>query len=193
MRNLVKKIKAIVCLTVVFNLHVTAQTNSAAVLNIDSRVFNVTPVVMGNIVRIELSKLNYFNIIDKYDAEYLITKNNLQIDKCYGKMCLVEVGKVLQVDKMIGGSFETVENNLIVNLSLIDVKTGQVEKTFSREYLTLDKELRMIAEVSLRQLLGLPVDETMLKNVTKAETFPNKINTQQDLLKLVANDLEWFF
>ncbi len=186
MKNLVKKMKLVLCLTVVFNLTSNAQTQkqSAAVLNLDSHVGETNSVQLGNIVRLELQKLNYFNVIDKYDAEYLIQKNQLQIDKCFGRMCLVEVGKVLQVDKMIGGSFETIEKNIIVNLTLIDVKTGQVEKTFSKEYLSLDKELRIVAELSLKQLLGIAYDEKLLNTVTNENNFPNKISEQEDILKL---------
>jgi len=186
MKNLVNKMKLVICVMVVFNLTTFAQgqKQSAAVLNLDSHVGETNSVQLGNIVRLELQKLNYFNVIDKYDAEYLIQKNQLQIDKCFGRMCLVEVGKVLQVDKMIGGSFETIEKNIIVNLTLIDVKTGQVEKTFSKEYLTLDKELRIVAELSLKQLLGIPFDEKLLNTVTNENNFPNKISEQEDILKL---------
>jgi hypothetical protein len=99
-------------------------------------------------------------------------------------MCLTEVGKALQVDKMIGGSYETIEKKIIVNLSLIDVKTGQVEKTFSKEYLLLDKELRIVTELSLKQLLGIAVDEKLVNTVSNEESFPNKISVQEDILKL---------
>jgi hypothetical protein len=186
MKALVKKLKVVVLALTISATAVNAQVSkqSAAVLNIDSRITDVNSVTLGNIVRLELQKLNYFNIIDKYDAEFLIQKNQLQVDKCYGRMCLVEVGKVLQVDKMIGGSFEIIEKNIIVNLSLIDVKTGTVEKSISKEYLLLDKELRLITELSLKQLLELPTDEKMLANVTQKDNFPNEINIQKDNLKL---------
>lgn len=81
----------------------TLQKNSVAVMNIDSKIPEASPSILCSIVRLELQKLNYFNVIDKYDAEYLIQKNQLQIEKCYGRMCMVEVGKALQVDKVIGG------------------------------------------------------------------------------------------
>jgi hypothetical protein len=156
MKNLVRKSLVAICVALTSMTELKAQNNvrqSAAVMNLDSKVQDVSSSVLGTILRLELQKLNYYNVIDKYDAEYLIQKNQLQIDKCFGRMCMVEAGKALQVDKVIGGSFEIIEKNLVVSLSLIDVKSGSVEKTFSKEYLTLDKELRLIAELSLRQLL----------------------------------------
>jgi hypothetical protein len=187
MKRLFKKTFVACAITILSlgNLKAQNQTKqSAAVLNIDSKLQDANPVMLGTIVRLELQKLNYYNVIDKYDAEYLIQKNQLQVDKCFGRMCMVEVGRALQVDKVIGGSFELIEKNLVVSLSLIDVKTGTVEKTFSKEYLALDKELRLVAEISLRQLLELPFDQKLLNNLTNNSNFPNEINSQSNILRL---------
>lgn len=187
MKNLVRKSLVAICVALTSMTELKAQNNvrqSAAVMNLDSKVQDVSSSMLGTILRLELQKLNYYNVIDKYDAEYLIQKNQLQIDKCFGRMCMVEAGKALQVDKVIGGSFEIIEKNLVVSLSLIDVKSGSVEKTFSKEYLTLDKELRLITELSLRQLLELPYDEKTLNNLTSNNNFPNEINSQGNILKL---------
>lgn len=183
LKNQIKK--ATVLFAVTISLMTSAQVRkSAAVLNIDSKIPQTTPAELGNIVRLELQQLNHFNIIDKYDAEYIIGKNQLVIDKCYGRLCLVEIGRNLGVDKMIGGSFEVIEKKIIVSLSLIDVKSGETEKTFTKEYLGLNKELRLIARLSLKQLLDIPIDEKELTNTTSETVFPNKVNVQDDYLKL---------
>ena len=183
LHNIIRKVTAVLTITASTFAH--AQTKqSAAVLNIDSRIAQVTPLELGNMVRLELQQLNHFNLIDKYDAEYIINKQKIVIDKCYGRLCLVEMGKSLGVDKMIGGSYEMIENKIIVSLSLIDVKSGVTEKTFTKEYLGLNKELRLITRQSLKQLLGIPIDEKELTTTTSENEFPNKINVQEDYLKL---------
>ncbi len=183
LQNIIRKATAVVMITA--SSFVQAQTKqSAAVLNIDSRIAQVTPVELGNIVRLELQQLNHFNVIDKYDAEYIINREKLVIDKCYGRLCLIEMGKSLGVDKMIGGSYEMIEKKIIVSLSLVDVKTGSTEKTFTKEYLGLNKELRLITRQSLKQLLGIPIDEKELITTTSENAFPNKVNVQEEYLKL---------
>jgi len=183
LQQLIKKTTAAFLLTL--STFSAAQTkNSVAVLNIDSRIPQVTPVELGNLVRLELQQLNQLNVIDKYDAEYIINKNKLVLDKCYGRICLVEMGKNLGVDKMIGGSFEMIEKKIIVSLTLVDVASGTTEKTFTKEYLGLNKELRLIARQSLKQLLGIPIEERELTLTTSETAFPNKVNVQEDYLKL---------
>jgi curli biogenesis system outer membrane secretion channel CsgG len=75
-----------------------------AVLNIDSKGLTLEPSQLGNIARTELSKLNRFQVMDRYDVDYVIEKNEFAIDKCYGKICMVEAGKILKTDKMLTGS-----------------------------------------------------------------------------------------
>ncbi len=45
-----------------------------AVLNIDTKGLNYDPGSMGNLVRLELEKLNLFEVVDRYDVEYLVKK-----------------------------------------------------------------------------------------------------------------------
>ena len=65
------------------------------VLNFDSKIPGYDPQAMGNLVRIELEKLDTFDVMDRYDVAYLVDKNELKINNCYGKICLVELGKSL--------------------------------------------------------------------------------------------------
>jgi hypothetical protein len=80
----------------VFNLAV-AQKNAnrpkLAVLNLDTHGFSLEPRTAGNITRVELEKLELFDIMDKYDIDYLLDKDIQQADNCFGKLCLVEIGK----------------------------------------------------------------------------------------------------
>ena len=98
----------------------TAQTNSkesVAIIQIDSKGFILDPTQMGDITRLELDKLNLFQVIDKYDAAYLIQKNELTIENCFGKICVVQVGKTIQADKMLTGSVEFYGEVIIISVS----------------------------------------------------------------------------
>ena len=56
------------------------------VLNFDSKIPAYEPTAMGNLVRIELEKLDTFDVMDRYDVNYLVEKNALKINNCYGKI-----------------------------------------------------------------------------------------------------------
>src|SRR5437879_2891053 len=93
-----------------------AQTKklTATVLNVDSKGINYEPQLMGNLLRIELEKLDTFQVMDRYDVSYVIEKNQLKIDNCYGKLCLVEIGKIISSDKMLTGTVEQFGENIVV-------------------------------------------------------------------------------
>lgn len=48
---------------------------SISVLNIDTKGLGLDPIQMGNMVRIELEKLDTFQVMDRYDVSYVVEKN----------------------------------------------------------------------------------------------------------------------
>ena len=52
---------------------------SVTVLNIDTKGLMLDPVQMGNMVRLELEKLDTFEVMDRYDVSYVVEKNKLNI------------------------------------------------------------------------------------------------------------------
>ncbi len=146
------------------------------VLNIDTKGIEYDPAQMGNLVRIELDKLQRFQVTDKYDVAYLMEKNKLDISNCYGRICLVEVGKLIQSEKMFTGSVEKLGETLVVTLRLVDVKTGTVEKSSIHEYLFFPTEIQTIMRISVREFFGLDNDANLVQKLSKKETFDNAIN-----------------
>ena len=153
-----------------------SKKTSLAVLNIDSQGFDLTPKQMGNLVRIEVEKLDTFEVIDRYDVAYLIQKHDLMIDNCFGKICLVESGKIIKAEKMLSGSVEMYGQTTIITLRLIDVETATIEKTKVKEFLDLPNELQQMIRITMREMFELPIDEDMLTRLTKKYNYENAIN-----------------
>jgi hypothetical protein len=149
------------------------------VLNIDSKGLNLDPVQMGNLVRIELEKLDSFEVMDRYDVSYVVEKNKLNIGNCYGKICLVEVGKEIHSDKMFTGSAELYGETLIMTFRLIDVATATIEKTQVNEYLNLPKDLEAMVKMSVRTMFGLKVDQPMMTYLSKRNGFESATNNPE--------------
>ncbi|GAB4142823.1 MAG: hypothetical protein Fur0041_17940 [Bacteroidia bacterium] len=57
---------------------VMAQRPKGVVLNFDTKNVGYDPVQMGNLVRIELEKLDTFSVMDRYDQNFLIEKKRTQ-------------------------------------------------------------------------------------------------------------------
>lgn len=156
------------------------------VLNVDSKGLQIQPDQMGNLVRIELDKLDTFDVIDRYDAMYLIEKNKMDISNCYGKICLVENGKLLNADKMLGGSVELIGESIIVTLRLINVSTFSTEKTVVKEFLNLPEEIQSMVSICLREVFGLKNNEELVTRLTKKFNYEN-LTTNPKSEKLILN------
>lgn len=149
---------------------------SISVLNIDTKGLGLDPVQMGNMVRIELEKLDTFQVMDRYDVSYVVEKNKLNISNCYGKICLVEIGKTINSDKMFTGSIELIGENIISTFRLIDVKSATIEKTQVNEFLNLPKELQSMVQISINQMFGKLNEQPLLDYVTKKNNFESSVN-----------------
>ena len=134
----------------------------AAVLGIDSKGVIQDGESIGYMVRLEMEKLNVYNIMDKYDAAEGIKKNNIDIKTCFGKSCVVNAGKLLGVDKVITGSVERFGEKIVITLKVIDVKTETIEKQQATEYLNLQPELQKMIMISVQKLLEVTTDQNLV-------------------------------
>lgn len=146
------------------------------VLNIDVHGLDYTPEQLGNLVRLELEKLDTFEVMDRYDVAYLVKKNNLDISNCYGKIGLVEVGKSLNSQKMLSGSADVYGETIILSFRLVDVSKSVIEKSYVQEFLNYPKELQAMIRVSLQELFGVPVDKNIKSQLTKPNSFESTVN-----------------
>jgi hypothetical protein len=140
-----------------------------AVLNIDTKDLGLDPAAMGNLVRLELEKTKVFSVMDKYDVAYIIEKKGLDIGSCYGKTCLLEIGKSLQVDKILTGNAERFGDKIIINLRLIDVASSTIEKSDVTEYQNIPDETQIMVEISIKKLLGLVIDPNLVNLLVNYE------------------------
>jgi hypothetical protein len=143
----------------------------AVVLNFDAKNVGYDPTQMGNLVRLELEKLDTFDVMDRYDVTYLVQKNNLQINNCYGKICLVELGRQLGADKMLTGSIEVYGDAIIYTMRFIDVKSEAIEITQVTEFLNMQNEIQTMTSVMLREMFGRPVDANVKSQLIKPDSY----------------------
>jgi hypothetical protein len=150
--------------------------DKVGVLHVDTKGLVLDPIQMGQLTRVELDKLGIYEVLDKYDVDYIIERDQLKIDKCFGKICLVEVGKKLGADKMLTGSVELISEKVIVTMRLIDVGTQSVEKSQIMEFLNLKPQIQLMVGITLRKMFALPVDEDVLTKLTRIDGYESAIN-----------------
>jgi hypothetical protein len=167
------------------NSFVKENKPSLTILSIDITGFKTDPQQMGNLVRTELEKLDTFEVMDRYDVAYMVEKNKLSVNNCFGKLCLTEIGETIHSDKMLSGSIELYPKSIVYTLRLIDVKTKTIEKTTVMEYLNLPDELQAFTSVAVRTMFNRSVDVNLVSKLTQRNGFDNAINNpKKDRLRL---------
>jgi len=146
------------------------------ILNIDSKGLPMDPSQLGNLTRIEVDKLDTFDVTDRYDVMYLIDKNKLNITNCYGKMCLLEIGNTIKTNYMLSGSVELYGQTIIATFRLINVANGSVEKTSIEEYIDVPTELQQIIGCSIKRMFGKPVNDDLWNKLTKRNDYESALN-----------------
>lgn len=158
---------------------VNAQNNqkpSMAILNIYAQNMPYTPEQLGNLVRLEVEKLDTFQVWDTFDVKYVVEKNKLDISTAYGKIALTEIGQNIKADKMLTGSVELFGSTIIVTMRLIDVKTASIERTYVKEFLNVPDEIQTIVHVAISQMFNRYVDNVLLTSITQKSSYDSEIN-----------------
>ena len=91
-------------------------------------------VTLGNRLRSMLVKTNAFIVLERGQMDDILTEQGFQQTGCTTTECAVEMGALLNVEKMIAGSIGKLGKTYTIDLSLIDVQTARIEKSFFRDF-----------------------------------------------------------
>jgi hypothetical protein len=126
--------------------------------------------------RLEVERLDQYEVLDRYELASIL--KNYKADSCYGKSCLVYIGKTIKADKILSGSVENYEKKYVVTLRIIDVASATIERTQVQEFLPLASEIQAMLTVSVRQFFKQPVDSLLRRRLTQSSDYDNSVNTQ---------------
>ena len=161
----------------------TAETQkpSIAVVDFDSRAHQMNQQQVIQYLINELIRIGQYEVMDKYDIEYLAKRDTLKLSGCYSKICLQDIGKRLKVDKMITGSISELGNNIAVTFRVLDVNKGVFEKMKTREFLLIQGNDFQMIRIVLNELFDIPNDKDMVDKLTKVSELDNSINNPYEL------------
>ena len=136
------RMRKFLLITVLFlNTHLTSQT-TVAVLDFETEgLGNVPASALSAIVRREVLKSSDYRLIERKAMDEILQEQGFQQTGCVSSECAVEVGKLLGVQKMVSGSISGLGSLFLLDIQMIDVATGEIEKTSSVEHMGKIEEL----------------------------------------------------
>lgn len=155
---------------------------SIAIVDFDTRDYNFNQQQAIQFVINELIRLGLYEVMDKYEVEYIAKKDSLETKGCFSKACLSEFGKHLGIQKMFTGSMQLLGERVSVTLRILDVETKTFEKTIVKEFLNIPGNELMLIRVSINEMFNVPSDEELVKKLTIKAEYDNAVNNPYKLI-----------
>lgn len=83
-------------------------------------------VMISDFFRTELFKTGCFRVVERKNMEMILVEQRFQLAGCTDQICAVKIGRLLNVEKVIIGSFGKLLDTYYVNFNLVDVETGEI-------------------------------------------------------------------
>lgn len=92
-------------------------------------------ITLSNMVRKELVNLKSYIVVDRNNMNEILDEQGFQQSGlCTNVECMVQVGRLLGVRKIIGGSIGALGRRYVVDLKIVDVETGRIEIMESEDH-----------------------------------------------------------
>lgn len=165
----------ILAISMILPFAVFAQENETAKLRVAVLPFEARPGVdeedaatIADWFRTELVKTEAYIIVEREQMRQILTEHALKLAGVTAEETeyAVEAGKLLDAQKMISGSIGRIGQELSVNISLLDVSSGQIEESFSRKYAGDIEQI----QPTLREI-ALKVAGVEYKGISKAPLY----------------------
>ncbi|MFC1484441.1 CsgG/HfaB family protein [Candidatus Neomarinimicrobiota bacterium] len=105
----------------------TASAQGIAIAVLDFEGFGISrtdAIALTNRLRNELFRLGTFNVVERGMMESILAEQDFQLTGCTTDECLVEVGRLIGAQQMIGGSISKVGGTFTVSARRVDVESG---------------------------------------------------------------------
>ncbi len=142
-------------------------------------------------VRSEFFSVDKYELIDReLMIERLGEKDFAATTECDEKTCYVRYGKSLSVEKIVGGRLSSFGETWTIEMMLVDVNTGAMEKQFRHQYKGSMDELLDHATAGAREMLGLKAqsDRKRARPVEKELTLDLGGGVKMELVLIPAGE-----
>ncbi|MFH1762324.1 MAG: CsgG/HfaB family protein [bacterium] len=124
-------------LSAIFSQSLTGKPEkmSVAVLDFQAKGMSAEEVTaLSDRFRTELFNVGKFIVMERGQMDAIMNEQGFQKSgACTDEACLVEMGQLLGVDRMVAGSIGKLGQLYLINVRIINIATGQIERTVSED------------------------------------------------------------
>jgi len=135
--------------------------------------------VVSDYLRTAFVKSGRYTVVDKGNMEKVISEQSFQQAGCADQACAVRLGRLLNVKKMVVGSYTVLGSSRFLTASLVDVETGVIDSTGTGRGFDLAgadvAAERLVAKLTGKPASAVVVAESSPEPTTPARSEPGRI------------------
>lgn len=151
------RIALVLTLTIcTINASQSQSRESYAVLDLEGRGISANEAnSLTDRLRSFLVQTNAVTVVERGQMQQILQEQDFQLSGCTSNECAVEVGQLLGVTKMVSGTIGQFGGTYTIDLKIVDVESGAIERSVIRDYKgELDGLLSEMNQVA-HELVGL--------------------------------------
>ncbi|MFH1824035.1 MAG: CsgG/HfaB family protein [Candidatus Firestonebacteria bacterium] len=153
-----------------------AEKEKIAVATFDAKVVSAAEAeIVANFLRSDMVNTQKFTVLDRTNMDKILNEQKFQMSGCTNMECAVEVGRILNVRKMVVGTLSKLGTFYYLEVSVVDVETSAIVFSLREKCKDLD-EIEALTKKVAGQLSGVEVKEEKKEVEKPAEKKEEKIN-----------------
>ena len=151
------------------NAALSQPRQSIAILDLEGRGISASETAsLTDRLRSQLVKTGEVIVVERGQMNQILDEQDFQLTGCTSDECAVEVGQLLGVSQMIAGSIGKIGQAYMLDIRIIDVQTGTILETMTRDYRGEIEGLIAEIESVAWDIVGKPrMDEIMADEDTE--------------------------
>ena len=85
-------------------------------------------------LRSELLMTKHFKVLERDIMEEILKEQGFQQSGCTTSECVVQIGQLVNVEKIVAGTINKIGNTFSSSVRIIDITTGSIDKIVSFDY-----------------------------------------------------------
>jgi len=106
----------------------------------------------------EIVNTDSFIVVERKKMQDILSEQGFQLSGCTSTECALEIGQILNTQKMITGSVGKIGKIYTVNVSMIDVETSRIDKTYSKDYQGNIEGLMQVLKIIALEIADIEIE-----------------------------------
>jgi len=180
-------LKITIVLVLIHCLLPAQQLTTLAVLDFEGLgITEIEAKALTNRLRAILVQAGAYQVVERGKMDAILDEQGFQLSGCTSEECVVEVGQLLGVQKMLAGSISLIGKTYSVEMRIIDVELGRIENTSTFD---IKGEIDQLLTIGMKNALNLLLKRDNLSytsqnspDISNKLVEPTESTSQSDFL-----------